>query len=209
MVHIERENARCFSTYRSPLGEMIMISSGEYLSGLYFKGQKYCPALEELHSIQQNRERSTSGEVLKYKGKQINALANSIDNAVYRSAEKVFDAVNEWLDKYFTGQGEKSSESIVKQVISLERLDASGFRRLIWHILLTIPYGETVTYGDVAKIAEKEIGHRIAPIAVGQAVGHNPISIIIPCHRVIGAGGTLTGYAGGLERKAALLKLEL
>ena len=85
----------------------------------------------------------------------------------------------------------------------------SPFRRAVWDILLTIPYGETTTYGAIAQqlAAQRGLAHLSAQ-AVGGAVGHNPISILIPCHRVIGADGSLTGYAGGMEKKRALLELE-
>ncbi len=78
----------------------------------------------------------------------------------------------------------------------------------MWAQLLKIPYGQTVTYGEIADALALERGQRPAPRAVGLAVGHNPVSLIVPCHRVLGAGGRLTGYAGGLERKLALLRLE-
>ena len=85
----------------------------------------------------------------------------------------------------------------------------SPFRRAVWDILLTIPYGETTTYGAIAQqlAAQRGLAHLSAQ-AVGGAVGHNPISILIPCHRVIGADGSLTGNAGGVEKKRALLELE-
>lgn len=83
----------------------------------------------------------------------------------------------------------------------------SAFRRQVWELLLAIPYGETRTYGDLAKdLSGEKTG--MSAQAVGGAVGHNPISIIIPCHRVLGSGGQLTGYAGGLDKKEYLLKLE-
>ena len=102
---------------------------------------------------------------------------------------------------YFTGQ----------RPAALPPLHPSGspFRRAVWDILLTIPYGETTTYGAIAQqlAAQRGLAHLSAQ-AVGGAVGHNPISILIPCHRVIGADGSLTGYAGGVEKKRALLELE-
>jgi methylated-DNA-[protein]-cysteine S-methyltransferase len=79
----------------------------------------------------------------------------------------------------------------------------SGFRKAVWEVLLTIPFGHTMTYGEIAR----RLGCKSAQ-AVGGAVGHNRISLIIPCHRVVGAGGSLTGYAGGIERKARLLRME-
>ena len=78
----------------------------------------------------------------------------------------------------------------------------------MWDILLTIPYGQTLTYGDIARQLAAQQGGRVSAQAVGGAVGHNPISLIIPCHRVVGTNGSLTGYAGGLEKKVQLLELE-
>ena len=79
----------------------------------------------------------------------------------------------------------------------------------VWNILTKIPFGDTITYGDISKlIAQKRKLKQMSPQAVGNAVGHNPISIIIPCHRVIGTNGKLCGYAGGIERKQTLLKIE-
>ncbi len=107
----------------------------------------------------------------------------------------------EWLDVYFGGGIPDFTPRI--------RLDATPFCREVCEILLTIPYGETVTYGHIASIlAERRKIARMSSQAVGGAVGRNPIAIIVPCHRVIGADGGLTGYRGGLERKAELLKLE-
>ena len=97
-----------------------------------------------------------------------------------------------WLDVYFSG----------KDPGFLPPLH-SPFRQTVWNILLTIPRGQTMTYGEIAR----RLGVRSAQ-AVGGAVGHNPISILIPCHRVVGSDGSLTGYAGGVERKARLLQLE-
>ena len=83
------------------------------------------------------------------------------------------------------------------------------FRKSVWEILLTIPFGGTMTYGEIADILAKQNGlSRMSARAVGVAVGHNPISLIIPCHRVVGSNGRLTGYAGGLDKKVKLLALE-
>ena len=106
-----------------------------------------------------------------------------------------------WLDVYFTG----------KEPDFLPTLHPVGtpFRRAVWDILLQIPYGQTVTYGEIARqMAEKCGKEKMSAQAVGGAVGHNEISIIIPCHRVVGADGNLTGYGGGMENKVKLLALE-
>ena len=100
-----------------------------------------------------------------------------------------------WLDVYFSGKDPGFLPSLHPQ--------GSAFRQAVWNILLTIPRGQTMTYGEIAR----RLGVHSAQ-AVGGAVGHNPISILIPCHRVVGSDGSLTGYAGGVERKARLLQLE-
>ena len=83
------------------------------------------------------------------------------------------------------------------------------FRQAVWEVLLQIPYGQTMTYGEIAKkIAAQRGSKKMSAQAIGGAVGHNPISILIPCHRVVGATGNLTGYAGGIDKKVKLLKLE-
>ena len=88
-------------------------------------------------------------------------------------------------------------------------MKGTAFRKEVWQLLLQIPYGQTTTYGELAaQLAAHNGLKRMSAQAVGGAVGHNPISIIVPCHRVVGAGGSLTGYAGGLAKKLALLKLE-
>ena len=88
-------------------------------------------------------------------------------------------------------------------------MKTTEFRKRVWKILLTIPYGKTMTYGEIAEKIAKDSGKaKMSAQAVGGAVGHNSISLIIPCHRVIGANGSLTGYAGGIEKKKKLLELE-
>ena len=107
----------------------------------------------------------------------------------------------EWLDIYFSGK-----EPDIKVPM---RFSGTAFRNEVLEILLSIPYGKTVTYGQIAEMLAKKRGtERMSARAVGGAVGHNRISIIVPCHRVIGSDGSLTGYAGGTERKRELLKLE-
>lgn len=110
--------------------------------------------------------------------------------------EQVFADVAEQLDAYFAGD-------LLAFDLDLD-LVGTEFQRKVWQALLTIPYGETRTYGEIAR----EIGSAGASRAVGLANGHNPIGIIVPCHRVIGANGSLTGYGGGLERKRQLLDME-
>ena len=113
----------------------------------------------------------------------------------------ILSEARHWLDIYFTG----------KEPDFLPPLHPMGsaFRQSVWEILLRIPYGQTTTYGEIARqLAEKKGLSQISAQAVGGAVGHNEISIIIPCHRVVGTNGSLTGYAGGIDRKIKLLELE-
>ena len=113
----------------------------------------------------------------------------------------VFDRTREWLDIYFGGKAPDFTPPL--------RMKATAFRRAVWEILLTIPFGHTMTYGTIAgKMAKQLALPRMSSQAVGGAVGHNPISLIIPCHRVVGANGSLTGYAGGIDKKIRLLTLE-
>ena len=112
----------------------------------------------------------------------------------------VFAAARRWLDGYFAG--DRPSPDALPLAPA-----GSDFRRKVWAILCRIPYGETMTYGQIARLLAEE-GGGMSPQAVGGAVGHNPISIIIPCHRVVGTGGSLTGYAGGVKKKAWLLAHE-
>lgn len=113
----------------------------------------------------------------------------------------IFQETIRWLELYFQGE--------IPDFIPELKLEGTEFRKAVWKILLTIPYGESMTYGEIAAIIAKQRGvPRMSAQAVGGAVGHNPVSIIVPCHRVLGADGSLTGYAGGLEKKVALLKIE-
>ena len=114
----------------------------------------------------------------------------------------VFSAAKDWLDRYFSGKKPAASELVLAP-------NGSDFRKAVWGILCEIPYGQVITYGDIARrMAEKMNRERMSGQAVGGAVSHNPISIIIPCHRVVGSNGSLTGYAGGIDRKIKLLELE-
>ena len=115
---------------------------------------------------------------------------------------EVFQRTKAWLDRYFRGEKPEISE------LSLAPI-GNDFRQNVWKILCEIPYGEVITYGDIAKqIAKKRGLLHMSAQAIGGAVGHNPISIIIPCHRVVGANGNLTGYAGGINTKIKLLEHE-
>lgn len=115
---------------------------------------------------------------------------------------KIFCKTKKWLDRYFNKEKPEISELPLAPI-------GNDFRQNVWKILQEIPYGKTITYGEIAnklaKIMKKE---KMSAQAVGGAVGHNPISIIIPCHRVVGKSGSLTGYAGGIDKKVKLLELE-
>ncbi|MGI6161514.1 MAG: methylated-DNA--[protein]-cysteine S-methyltransferase [Christensenellales bacterium] len=114
----------------------------------------------------------------------------------------LFNTTKKWLDRYFAGDKPGISSLPLAPI-------GSEFRQEIWNILCEIPYGEVITYGGIAKkMAEKMGRQSMSSQAVGGAVGHNPISIIIPCHRVVGSNGSLTGYAGGVSTKIKLLELE-
>ena len=151
-----------WSRILSPVGDLLLISDGEALSGLYLEGARHAA--------------------------EIPAGARPDDGALGEAAIQ--------LAEYFAGERFAFSLSIAPV--------GTEFQRRVWRALVAIPYGATCSYGELAA----EIGRPSAPRAVGAANGRNPISIIVPCHRVIGASGSLIGYGGGLERKATLLDFE-
>lgn len=115
---------------------------------------------------------------------------------------EIFHQVRSWLDRYFAEEKPGISELPLRPI-------GGRFRQAVWKCLCEIPYGEVTTYGAIAKRIAAEFGkEKMSAQAVGGAVGHNPISIIIPCHRVVGANGALTGYAGGIDKKLQLLTFE-
>ncbi len=116
--------------------------------------------------------------------------------------EEIIIKTKLWLNRYFDGKQPQIDELLLAPF-------GSDFRQCVWNILKTIPYGETITYGEIVKkIAKERNIPKMSAQAIGGAVGHNPISIIIPCHRVLGQGGKLTGYAGGIDKKIWLLNHE-
>jgi len=126
------------------------------------------------------------------------------DNLPENHEEKelpIFMQTRGWLDIYFSGKAPDFTPALAMDGIS-------PFRKRVWNIMLSIPFGQTLTYGKIAEQIKNETGKRVSAQAVGGAVGHNSISLVIPCHRVVGAKGNLTGYAGGIDRKTALLKME-
>lgn len=155
--------------YTSPIGDLLLTSNGEELTGVWFDR----PLL--LEAIQ----------ISEYERKEVPVLLET----------------KRWLDIYFQGENPDFMPPLSWK--------STPFREMVWEELRTIPYGETITYGEIAKrIAKRMSIEKMSAQAVGGAVGHNPISILVPCHRVIGTNGKLTGYAGGMDKKIKLLELE-
>ena len=128
-------------------------------------------------------------------------FADSLGEELLERDLPVFSDTCRWLDIYFSGHEPDFTPPL--------RMKGTPFRKAVWEILLGIPYGMTMTYGEIAaRIANQKGLSQMSAQAIGGAVGHNPISIIIPCHRVIGSNGSLVGYSGGLDLKVKLLELE-
>lgn len=159
------------STYKSPIGNLLIASKDNKLVGLWMENQKYY-------------------------------LSNFKEEIVEIENLEILERTKKWLDRYFNGEKPKINELEISPI-------GSEFRKSVWEILKSIPYGEVITYNDIAKELAKQKGiKKMSAQAVGGAVGHNPISIIIPCHRVVGTNGSLTGYAGGIKKKIYLLEHE-
>lgn len=134
-----------------------------------------------------------------FEGEKFYAL--SLDPEHEERETPIFAITRRWLDIHFSGHEPDFMPPV--------HMIGSEFRRCVWELLLRIPYGTTVTYGDLARQVARRRGlRRMSAQAVGGAVGHNEISIIVPCHRVVGTNGSLTGYAGGVDKKRRLLELE-
>lgn len=180
-------------TYASPLGNMILAAEKDRLTGLWFEDQQYFAATRKGVFKEKWGSKEKEGfwerEIFKEEG-------------VFKEKEStVFQETKRWLDCYFSGDDPDFMPFI--------RLESTPFRLAVWKILRGIPYGSVVTYKEIAEEMAKATGkRRMSAQAVGGAVGHNPISILIPCHRVIGSDGSMTGYAGGIDRKVRLLELE-
>lgn len=128
-------------------------------------------------------------------------FANTLPNDHIQQETEILTEAKRWLDVYFSSEEPNFTPPL--------HPNGSTFRKAVWQILLEIPYGQTITYGEIARrIAVMKNTSHMSAQAVGGAVGHNEISIIIPCHRVVGTNGSLTGYAGGIDKKISLLKLE-
>lgn len=128
-------------------------------------------------------------------------FADTLERNALEKPLPVFATVDQWLDIYFSGQAPDFMPPI--------KMRTTAFRQTVWQIMLSIPFGQTMTYGAIAaRIARQRGVEKMSAQAVGNAVGHNAISLIIPCHRVVGCKGELTGYAAGLFKKRKLLELE-
>ena len=124
------------------------------------------------------------------------------EELIENDKEEILVKTKKWLDKYFLGENPKISDLDIS-------LNGTSFEKVVWELLKKIPYGEVTTYKELSKKVAKKLGkEKMSAQAVGGAIGHNPISIIIPCHRVVGTDGSLTGYAGGIDKKVKLLKHE-
>lgn len=197
--------------YDSPLGKITLAGDKAGLCGLWFEGEKYYA-----HALAMG---STDGKFCArdFAVQDASKKSHATDLSAQSASEKfyineqggyfeeknlaVFDQTRRWLDLYFSGREPGFTPALNPA--------GSAFRRAVWEILLKIPYGKTTTYGQIAReIAAARGLAKMSAQAVGGAVGHNEISIIIPCHRVIGAHGSLTGYASGIDRKIKLLQLE-
>lgn len=172
------------STYLSPLGTLLLAADETGLTGLWLENGKYFADTLE------NKEY-----------KKIDEIPADSSAAGRKEASKILTDTRRWLDLYFQGKEPDFTPKL--------HLSGSSFRMEVWNLLLTIPYGQTVTYGTLArKLADRHGLTKMSAQAVGGAVGHNPVSIIVPCHRVVGTNGSLTGYGGGIGNKVKLLELE-
>lgn len=187
-------------SYSSPLGELTLAADAEGLIGAWFEGQKHYGSV------------GSAGVAFDASAHPENLPETQLSPRDASSARLALDAARTWLDTYFSGRDPGALPPL--------HLMGSTFQRTVWARLVEIPYGETTTYGaiagelasakraEAASRGEDPSAIRVSARAVGGAVGRNPISVIVPCHRVLGTGGSITGYAGGLDRKRALLCLE-
>ena len=212
-----------FAAYNSPLGLVVIESDEEVLTGLRFADENVCSDRAERGETETGM--MEWGEVSGGKlmcGKAVSAMpviASTVRwlddyfSGKASSTMPIIAATIRWLDDYFSGKQtenatmnthtENSTMGKQTDVQIVVKPKGTMFQQRIWQVLLTIPYGDTVSYGEIAKM----VGCRSAQ-AVGQAIGANPIALIIPCHRVIAANGKLGGYAYGEQKKKRLLELE-
>ncbi|MGI0407048.1 methylated-DNA--[protein]-cysteine S-methyltransferase [Helicobacter himalayensis] len=189
--------------YHSVLGKLTLASNGVALVGLWFEGQKYFGDVLQIEAQDFKTLRpSTDLESSAKLAFNTHSTRESDTHKVRknRSAE-VFAQTCKWLDEYFNAKIPDFTPPLA--------ICTTIFRQSVWEILLNIPYGKTMTYGEIAQIlAHQRGGVKMSARAVGTAVGHNPIALIIPCHRVIGSNNALTGFAAGVDKKEYLLRLE-
>lgn len=178
----------------SPLGPLRVVVDGEEVTGLYMDGQRHLPAASSFGPPAIAGAGPAAGRA---DPAGAGSAGTEPDNAGPAEVEAaILTTTARQLRAYFAGELTEFSLPL--------RLAGSPFRRRVWEALRRVPYGAVVTYGELASL----VGRPGAARAVGMAVGRNPIGIIVPCHRVIGAGGALTGYGGGVDRKRWLLALE-
>lgn len=175
-------------------GKLLLCSDGASLTRLDFVDSQGLRDLGIDSSVYSRKSKLDSRVILG---------ESKLDSSIDSRDLPIFTQTKEWLDLYFNGEIPRFAPQIAFPN------NASAFALRVWEILQGVPYGKTTTYGAIAKQIAREFGiAKMSAQAVGGAVGRNPISIIIPCHRVVGANDNLTGYAGGLENKIALLQIE-
>lgn len=197
-----RQMAMTTQAYASPLGTVVLAADSQGLTGLWFEGQKYFGCFGPTGLAVDRDVAGAAGDT----GTREQARGAADGHIAVACA---------WLDAYFAGKRPPETPPL--------HLLGTPFQLEVWNLLLAIPYGQTTSYGALAQELERQrvrcaeaLGQRpdgqypprTSARAVGGAVGHNPVSIVVPCHRVLGSNGSITGYAGGLERKRALLALE-
>ena len=170
--------------FDSPLGKIRIEALNGKITLLIFENQRFAP---ESAAVCRKGAEGDRGE--------------SEDKTGSGASEYAVKSAIRWLEEYFSG-------AVPSFTPPLSFFGSSPFRQKVWKRLMLIPYGKTITYGELAKEIFFGSGKKPSAQAVGGAVGHNPVAVIVPCHRVVGCGGALTGYGGGLDRKTALLRME-
>ncbi len=202
------------SQYNSPIGTIYLAAIDTALVGAWFEKQKHFAEkiIDEAVLLSLATSVDSSGNPDALSDSTILGDSGMLSNPAMLSDSKfanesdrakvIIHMASNWLGRYFNNERPAIEELPLAP-------QGSQFRQDVWKFLKEIPYGQTVTYGDIAKqLAVKYGKERMSAQAVGAAVGHNPLSIIVPCHRVVGAGGNLTGYAGGVDLKVKLLEHE-
>lgn len=189
--------------YHSVLGKLTLASNGVALVGLWFERQKYFGDVFKIES-QDFKTLRPSTDLESSANLAFNAhntRASDTHKVRKNRSAEVFAQTCKWLDEYFNAKIPDFTPPLA--------ICTTTFRQSVWEILLNIPYGKTMTYGEIAQILAHQRGVvKMSARAVGTAVGHNPIALIIPCHRVIGSNNALTGFAAGVDKKEYLLRLE-